>query len=432
MMSGSRPIERGRTIASSDEAMWTAGAARRPGWQMPMPILDKQLETFQFVEWILILTAFLFHFAEYPLDNWQHWLAWTAAIAGFALIARTESWFMARDRAGFYIALRLAFATWAVWLTEVGFITTFLFFVVVVNAWEIARRLGIAAAVASAIALYGTMFWYVGLSQPGEYVALLPWLAGIGFIGGTTQLAKREQEAREQSDALLGELRAAHRQLQEYAEQAGELATTRERNRLAREIHDSLGHYLTIINVQLETAIALRPRDAEHAERAVGEAKRLASEALTDVRRSVAALRPSALDHRSIREALTAQVADFREHSGLVVELAIEGKESRCSQAAGLALYRATQEGLTNIRKHAGASTVNVRLRFGPATTELTITDDGRGIAAVSTETSRDEDRFGLAGLRERMALLGGTLDLCAGQAGGTELRATLPYDTPR
>lgn len=430
-MAGSRPIERGHELAN-EAARQAPPAVRRPGWQIPVPHFNERLETFQFVEWILVLTAFLFHFVDHPLGDRAHWLAWTIALAGFALLERIEPWFMARDRAGFYIALRIAFATWAVYLDQVGFITTFLFFVVVVNAWGIARRLGIIAAIASAVAIYGTMFWYVGFSDPTEYVSLLPWLAGIGFIGGTTQLAKREQEAREQSDALLVELRAAHQQLQEYAEQAGELATIRERNRLAREIHDSLGHYLTIINVQLETALALRPRDAERAERAVGEAKRLASEALTDVRRSVAALRPSALENLSIREAITAQVDDFRDHSGLAIALTIEGDEGRCSQAMGLALYRAVQEGLTNIRKHAEARNVGVRLRFGQATTELTISDDGRGIAATAATDQRAEGGFGLNGLRERMSLLGGSLDLRPGRDGGTELRATLPCGTAR
>ncbi|HEY8601645.1 MAG TPA: sensor histidine kinase [Thermomicrobiales bacterium] len=425
----SRPIERGRQRMAKDAVGPSSLDARRPGWQIPLPVLSEQLETFQFVEWILIITAFLFHFVDHAADGWTHWLAWTVAIAGFALLERAEPWFMARDRAELYIALRTGFAAWAVYLDRVGFITTFLFFVVVVNAWGIARRLGIIAAVTSAVALYGTMFWYVGLSDLTEYVSLLPWLAGIGFIGGTTQLAKREQEARERSDALLVELRAAHQQLQEYAEQADELATTRERNRLAREIHDSLGHYLTIINVQLETALALRPRDAARADRAVGEAKRLASEALTDVRRSVAALRPSALEKLSIREAITAQIADFRQHSNLAVKLTIEGDEGQCSQAMGLALYRALQEGLTNIRKHAEARNVTIRLRFGHASTELMITDDGCGIAASGAEP-RTGGGFGLDGLRERMTLLGGSLEVRSGPEGGTELRAILPCGT--
>jgi signal transduction histidine kinase len=248
-------------------------------------------------------------------------------------------------------------------------------------------------------------------------------------MAGLTQLTKREQEARTRSEALLGELTEAHRQLQLYAEQASELATTQERNRLAREIHDSLGHYLTIINVQLESAQVLRSRDTDRADRAVGEAKRLASEALADVRRSVAALRPSALDAVSISRAIERQVADFREHSGLTVDLAIEGDEGRCSQAAGLALFRAVQEGLTNIRKHAGAAHVAIRLRFGPATTELTIADDGRGLPdGLPGGPRADGGGVGLPGLRERLSLLGGTLDVRAGSPGGTELVATIPH----
>jgi len=276
------------------------------------------------------------------------------------------------------------------------------------------------------------MFLLVGTREPEQYVHLLPWVAGLCFIVGTTQLAKREQAARERSEVLLNELTAAHRQLQDYAAQAGQLATIEERNRIAREIHDSLGHYLTIINVQLETALALRDRDPARADRATGEAKRLASEALADVRRSVAALRPSALEGQSLRAAIEGQMAEFRAHSGLSVTLTIDGDETRCSQAAGLALYRAAQEGLTNIRKHAGASQVDLQLHFGPLATELIITDDGRGLPVAVAERPRDGGGFGLTGLRERATVLGGTLELHTPQRGGTELRLTLPCVAPR
>jgi len=125
-------------------------------------------------------------------------------------------------------------------------------------------------------------------------------------------------------------------------------------------------------------------------------------------------------------------VAEFRAHSGLPIELRIEGDEARCSQAAGLALYRATQEGLTNIRKHAGASHVGLQLHFGPLATELIITDDGRGLPAETDERPRDGGGFGLTGIRERATVLGGTLELHAPQGGGTELRLTLPCAVPR
>jgi signal transduction histidine kinase len=405
-----------------------AQQADRARGVLHLPILGGRIEAFRWVAYLLIVTSFIFHIADQSDRGWLHWIAWCVAIAAFTLMEGAWARLLSRDLGELYIILRVALAAWVVWLTRVDFISSFLFFIVVTNGWEIGRRAGIVATIGSTVAIFSVLFAYIGLNEPRAYITLLPWLAGLAFIGGATQLAKRERESRKRSEALLVELGEAHRRLQDYADQASQLATTQERNRIAREIHDSLGHYLTIINVQLETAQAFRSRDAERADRAVGEAKRLASEALADVRRSVAALRPSALENLSVRQAIEQQVADFRAHSGLAVELAIEGDEARCSQAAGLALYRAVQEGLTNIRKHADATHVAVRLNFGPATAELTIADDGRGLPADLAAGPRpDGGGFGLAGIRERMALLGGTLDVRPGQRSGTELRATLP-----
>jgi signal transduction histidine kinase len=395
---------------------------------MKTSFFGRLVETFDFVQYVIILTAYIFYLVENPWRGWPHLAIWTATYVAFVGSEYAEPWFLKRRQIEVYVALRVGIAAFALWYSEVHFLTTFLFFLLVANAWGISRRAGLVCIILSAIAAYGVLFLVAGTTRPEAYATLLPWLAGLGFMAGMTQLTKREQEARARSEALLGELTEAHRQLQRYAEQAGELATMQERNRLAREIHDSLGHYLTIINVQLESALALRSRDADRADRAVGEAKRMASEALADVRRSVAALRPSALETQSISQAIERQVADFREHSGLAVDLAIEGDETRCSQAAGLALYRAIQEGLTNIRKHAGATSVAIRLRFGSATTELTIADDGHGPPDPLPSGPRtDGSGAGLAGLRERLTLLGGTLDIRARTPHGTELVATIP-----
>ena len=416
-----------------------AGASHRkavPGRNTPLnlhlplrlPVIGQRFETFFFAQYLILITTYISHLLDGPWRGWGYFTLWTLCLVAFVLSERPEGWFLARDWAVPYIVLRVAIVAFAVWLSHITFLSTFIFFIVVANGWAISQRAGIVSMILSTVAVYSVMFLRVGFEQSQSYIAMLPWLAGLGFMGGLTQLTKREHEARERSDTLLSELSEAHRQLQRYAEQAGELATTQERNRLAREIHDSLGHYLTIINVQLESAMALRSRDAERADRAVGEAKRLASEALTDVRRSVAALRPSALDAVPISQAIERQVADFREHSGLVVELTIEGDEGGCSQAAGLALYRAVQEGLTNIRKHAEASRVSIRLHFGPATTELTIEDNGRGLPAEQPPTPRaDGGGIGLVGLRERLNVLGGSLDVRAVPQGGTELVATIP-----
>ncbi len=406
-----------------------AGAVpAKMNWQLSMPFLGLRIEAFWVVEYLMIGSAYLFHFADGRWNGWGHRVLWTVAFVGFALSERLQHRFLARGWAVPYILLRIGFASLTVWLSYVGFLTTFLFFIIAANAWGISPRLGRISLVLSAVAAYSVLFLIFGFSHLQAYASLLPWLAGLAFTGATTHLTRQEQASRARSEALLGELTEAHQQLQRYAEQAGELATTQERNRLAREIHDSLGHYLTIINVQLESALVLRPRDEARADRAVGEAKRLASEALADVRRSVAALRPSALDAVPVSQAIERQVVDFREHSGLLVDLVIEGDEGRCSQAAGLALYRAVQEGLTNIRKHAAATRITIRLRFGPATTELVIADDGLGLPREQPRAPRaDGGGAGLVGLRERLSLLGGALDIHAAALGGTELVATIP-----
>ena len=284
-------------------------------WSLKTSVFGTLFETFDFAQYLIVVTAYIFYLIESPWRGWPHLVLWTLTFVAFVASQRLERWFVPRGQAEAYVALRVGIAAFAIWLSDVHFLTTFLFFIVVANAWGISKRAGIICLALSALSAFGVMFLVVGVDRPGAYVTLLPWLAGLGFMAGLTQLTKREQEARTRSEALLGELTEAHRQLQLYAEQASELATTQERNRLAREIHDSLGHYLTIINVQLESAQALRSRDADRADRAVGEAKRLASEALADVRRSVAALRPSALDAVSISRAIERQVADFRDHS---------------------------------------------------------------------------------------------------------------------
>src|SRR3954454_5895158 len=198
--------------------------ARRPGWSLYLPVLGGHFETFQWVEYLLVVTTYLFHVVTQSGRGWLHLLVWTIAIAAFTLIERIEPWFLSRGRADAYIFLRVALATWVIWLTHSDFISTFLFFVVVANGWGISRRLGIATGLASAVAMFGVTFVMVGTREPEPYVHLLPWLAGLGFIGGTTQLARREQDARERSEALLVELTEAHRQLQDYAEQASQLA----------------------------------------------------------------------------------------------------------------------------------------------------------------------------------------------------------------
>ncbi len=242
--------------------------------------------------------------------------------------------------------------------------------------------------------------WAVPFGFAGVVRAFVSYLSGYLFTIVFSVLAREAFTARKKSEQLAAELAAANAQLRAQAAQTAELATTRERNRLAREIHDGVGHYLTVIKTQLDAAHALLPAAPGRAADSVTKAARLAGEALDDVRRSVGTLatdtaRPPFID--TLR-----QLAHDCEGNAT---LRVIGDPRPLTAAAEHALFRTAQEGLTNVRKHAAATATTVTLDYRDAArVRLTLVDNGRGRNSASAPTSG----FGLRGLRERFALLGG------------------------
>lgn len=260
--------------------------------------------------------------------------------------------------------------------------------------------------------------WYGWGLVPG---AILSFSFALIFTVIFTLLAVSSEKSRSQMERLAEELRVANHKLREYAVQAEELAATRERNRLAREIHDSLGHYLTVVNVQIEAARALWPRDPEQAQDALAKAQSFTREGLQDIRRSVATLRSPPLDNKPLVEALRQMVAESRT-SGLAIELVLLGAARPLSPPVELTLYRAGQEGLTNVRKHARATQVSLVLDFQTADRVcLQVRDNGVGVAPSMS------NGFGLLGLRERAQILGGEMRLLAGPQAGCTLEMVVP-----
>lgn len=246
--------------------------------------------------------------------------------------------------------------------------------------------------------------------------AVMSYLAAFAFTAVFTIITKQALNAREQSERLRRELEEANEKLRAYAAQAEELATTRERNRLAREIHDGVGHYLTVVKTQLDVAAALCAADPARAKSNVEKAAKLTGEALDDVRRSVGTLRTDA-NRPPLPEAIRQLVA-HGEHSATV---AVEGEPRALPAATEHALYRATQEGLTNIRKHAGATATLVVLDFRDSgRVRLEVSDNGRGAAGTA-------GGYGLTGIRERVELLGGKVDAANRLEGGFALRVEIP-----
>ncbi|WP_433040155.1 sensor histidine kinase [Dactylosporangium sp. CS-033363] len=191
-------------------------------------------------------------------------------------------------------------------------------------------------------------------------------------------------------------------------QRAEELAAARERNRVARDIHDSLGHHLTAIAVQLEKADAFRDRDPSAAAQAVTDARWSARQALAEVRDSVRQLRD---DPPSLHD-LARHAAD--------VTVDIAGDEESLAAPVRLALYRAAQEALTNARRHGRARAMSVVADLRGGTATLTVTDDGTGLP------DEPGTGFGLRGMRERVEQLGGTLSV-APASPGVRVRVSIP-----
>jgi signal transduction histidine kinase len=206
---------------------------------------------------------------------------------------------------------------------------------------------------------------------------------------------------------------------------ARELAVTEERNRLAREIHDSVAHYLTVVNVQLEAAEKLAGDQPERAFGLVRRARRLTLESLQEVRRSVAALRAASLEELSLPRALRKLAAEFGANTGIAVEVDVAlPDDARVAPEAALALYRAAQEGLTNVQRHAHASAIRLSLARENGHLAMAVQDDGVGPPADGTP---EHGGFGLLGLRERVELLGGQASFEPAEPRGARLTVVLP-----
>jgi signal transduction histidine kinase len=198
-----------------------------------------------------------------------------------------------------------------------------------------------------------------------------------------------------------------------------------ERRRLARELHDETGQALTSILLGLK-AIGAASSDAE-AEQAEADVRNLVVQALQDVRALAVELRPSVLDDFGLVPALERLAATFEERSGIRTVFESSLRDQRLPAEAETVLYRLVQEALTNVAKHAGAGRVDIVLTRRRGGVSAIVEDDGHGFEAGETR----EDALGLVGMRERLALLGGTLAIESARGEGTALVAYVPVPTP-
>jgi signal transduction histidine kinase len=202
-----------------------------------------------------------------------------------------------------------------------------------------------------------------------------------------------------------------------------ELATLEERNRIARDIHDSLGHALVALNIQMETAITLWKDNPAKAYEFLVEAKQLGSEALQATRQSVADMRFDPLKGKGLTEAIDLLLQEFHRTTGIQPDCAI-ALNSCLSNQANTILYRIVQEGLTNICKHAHASAVTIQLQQVNNALHLTLQDNGKGF-----QVDENPSGFGLQGMQERVSALGGQLEITSKPGAGCLIKASLPIN---
>ena len=236
------------------------------------------------------------------------------------------------------------------------------------------------------------------------------------------------QRLQRQLTAQNQQLQQAERDLSEALEQSrslneriAEMTTLEERNRIARDIHDSLGHALVALNIQIEAAIATWDLDREQAYASLKEAKQLGSSALTSVRTSVAEIRADALQGKLLEQALESLLQEFQQATQVVPTAEID-LSAPFPNAVNIAVYRIVQEGLTNICKHAQATAVHLSLKTTASDLQLRLEDNGGGFC-INPERSG----FGLQGMGERAAVLGGQVDIYSEAGRGCRVVASFP-----
>lgn len=218
------------------------------------------------------------------------------------------------------------------------------------------------------------------------------------------------------------ELAQANQRLREYAILAEDRAILQERNRIAREIHDSVGHNLTAQSIQLENAQMWLQTSPEKAEDYLQKAQKLGRNTLQDVRQSVATLRSHPLKGQSLEEALSKLIHEFEQTTHIQLNLKIQLRPFSATDVE-ITLYRVIQEALTNISKHSQATHVDLYLTESSLEILLKIEDNGLGFYPEENTTG-----FGLEGMRERVTALGGVFFLKSQPGKGCKIKVKIPH----
>jgi signal transduction histidine kinase len=259
--------------------------------------------------------------------------------------------------------------------------------------------------------IQGVVTWLYGVPL-GSFLAWLPLRIGVLYVfplitGYLADTWRREHVA----------LQKANRQLRGYAATVEHLATSRERVRLARDMHDTLAHSLSAVVVQLEAVDTLHETDPAAAREQLAKVRQLARVGLGEARQAILNLRSAPVEELGLAGALEQLVERFGARNGIHADCAVEGDPVLLLPVQANALYRIAEEALSNVERHAQARRLTMRLSYGDGVT-LSVQDDGQGFDTATV----DPDRYGLLGIRERAALVDAQVAVASTPNEGTTL----------
>ncbi len=341
---------------------------------------------------------------------------WLGLYIGFTLLSLIDNSFAW----GFFIVMGLSYGMFVYWRLIIAICIVFVTFDLF---------LGILAWPLSKIDI-GTLF---GL--------------GVSFFSFTAfamvvqhMISERYERNRliQQLAQAHSELEAAHRQLAESAAQEQELAVLRERTRLAREMHDTVGHALVLISIKLEAARRLRERDPQRCDQELEATGEIARATMNDLRASIANLRSPALEREPASRALASYARELAQRAGLRVTCDLHPDIEGLSAPIEETLWKVGQEALINVEKHAHAQNVSLHISRRDGSILMRISDDGVGLPLELRQCSEPgnagnaspQGHFGLSGMYERVANTGGHLSLGSEDSDtshGTTIEVTLP-----
>ena len=302
--------------------------------------------------------------------------------------------------------------------------------IVVGTAAGFASAAAVVAAVYVAVPLAFDKSWADASRQAQGLATLVVGTIAVAQVLGSErrnataaqELLREVESAHAALAASHAELESAHAELRRRSAQEQELTVAQERARLAREVHDAVGHHLTVVQLNLTYAQRFRAIDEEAAWAEVADARASVATALQEVRRAVRAMSPSQLGEHALGAALGHLTESF-DGKGLAVTFAVDGPERALPANVDLALYRVAEEALTNATRHAQQATrADVLLTYEPVGVTLSVRDDGRLEGPI-------RPGFGLEGASRRLLEVGGVLEVSDAEDVGLQLTARVPAE---